>query len=853
MSGIIKTVLDDIINGRSVGDPVIAEMTKAKLILKGINPDNFDSCSEDDPEVLKKVFVFANQLLTPPSENYQYIRSAFSEKGDEQAVALDIKRQLDGLGAKVLIFFASTSYNQKDIGHYLQQAFNNSIVFGCSTAGEITAGKMSKNSVSAIAMSQKVIQSAKVEVVNLNDINASVDAAFSSFENFFSESSHTMDTEQYIGIVLIDGVSMQEEMLMDLIGNRTNVLFTGGAAGDDMKFIRTYVSALGGTFENSAVLALLKIDNNTEFSIIKTQSFSVTDKTLTANKVCENGREVIEFNGKPATEAYAEALGVSEIDLPDYFSKNPVGIKVGANDIFVRSPREIIGTNIKFYCNILRGETVHLLESSNIIEDTRAVLIDKKRELGHIDGLIDFDCILRTKELERLGKTQQYADLFKNMQMAGFSTYGEEYIGHINQTSTMIAFKVNENYDIKKFNEIDNLTRNTNNKSLEDENHMLLIENAYLQKKLKSVISTLKEFNCYLDKEIHERSKREHEIEYLSYHDILTGMFNRRFYNDVLKKIDTIDNLPITIVMGDVNGLKIINDSFGHEKGDELLKIAAKGMIKACREDDIAVRWGGDEFILLMPRTSKDEAYKIVREICNEYKTKVVENLRVSVSFGVATKMKLEEEIGQILQLAEDRMYEKKYFEGRQYNDSVVTGIRKSINERHPMEVAHARMVSELSEKTGRAMGLPEFEVRKLKAAGLLHDVGKIAINDDILTKAGVLSDEEWREIKRHPDVGCRILSSSTSFRDIGESIKSHHERWDGKGYPNGLKGEEIPVVARIVFIAGSYSAMVFKPPYGKGFDNRQAVAEIRKNVGKQFDSEIARIFVEQVLGEEWE
>ena len=447
MAGKIIEMIDQIIQERSKGNPAIIEMTKAKLILKGLNPNKFDSYSDDDPIIIEKIFNIAKQLnVNQIIDKEINIKSVFSTKFSEKEVISDIKGQLNHCNPKVLIFFASSDFNQNSLSNMMQEAFKDCIVFGCSTAGEIVDGELLKNSVVAMAFNSNIVSDAKVEVIENVKENLSLEAAFTSFEKYYNESLYTMDTTKYIGIVLIDGLSMKEERIMDLIGNRTNVIFVGASAGDNFKFLKTFVCANGKAYTDSAVLVMLKISNNAEFSIIKTQSFKALEPILIASKVNEETREVIEFNNRPAVSAYAEAVGAASVeDVPHYFATNPVGLLVGENDLFVRSPQQIKGTSILFYCNILKDMEVRLLKSTNIIEDTKKAVENNINEFGRIDGIINFNCIQRTVELEKKNLEKQYGKIFSDIPTIGFSTYGEEFIGHLNQTATMLVFRSKTN------------------------------------------------------------------------------------------------------------------------------------------------------------------------------------------------------------------------------------------------------------------------------------------------------------------------------------------------------------------------------------------------------------------------
>lgn len=366
------------------------------------------------------------------------IKSVYSNRSSIDEAVGEIKQQLKDFNAKLLIYFASSNFAPDLISKAVQESFSSTIAFGCSTAGEIASGKMLKNSIVVMAFDAESIEDVKVEVVENVKSNGDIKGAFASFEEHFQVSMAALDFNQYVGIILIDGLSGSEEKLMDRIGDKTNITFIGGSAGDDLNFSKTYVYANGKAYNDAAVLAVLKPAAG--FDIIKTQSFKVLDKKLVATNVDAKAREIIEFDNVPAVQAYAQALGVANADAANYFMSNPVGLVYG-DEIYVRSPQRIDGSKMVFYCNILKGMEVSLLKSTDIVEDTKTAVANKLKELGKISGIINFHCILRTLELEQKGQTGDYGKIFTDIPTIGFSTYGEEYIGHINQTSTMLVFK----------------------------------------------------------------------------------------------------------------------------------------------------------------------------------------------------------------------------------------------------------------------------------------------------------------------------------------------------------------------------------------------------------------------------
>ena len=364
------------------------------------------------------------------------IKTAFSVKTDLRDVVKDIQAQLGDFETKLLVFFASSAFVPDEIASRMGDAFPGAETFGCSTAGEIVTGRMLTNSVVAMAFNQQAVKS--VKVVAVDDLDIKNFKSFSSFERHFNKPMTKMDPAQYLGIILIDGMSGKEEQIMDRIGDLTNVNFIGGSAGDDLKFDTTYVYANGKSYTNAAVLAILEPAD--KFSFVKTQSFRPLAKKLLVTKANEANREILEFNHKPAAIAYAEALGVSVADAPNHFMHNPLGV-VYEGEPFVRSPQQIRDNSIFFYCGVKEGIELTLLESTDIIASTKKALDAARAELGGISGIINFNCILRTLELRQKGITTEYGELFTDTPTIGFSTYGEQYIGHMNQTATMLVFR----------------------------------------------------------------------------------------------------------------------------------------------------------------------------------------------------------------------------------------------------------------------------------------------------------------------------------------------------------------------------------------------------------------------------
>lgn len=348
---------------------------------------------------------------------------------------------------------------------------------------------------------------------------------------------------------------------------------------------------------------------------------------------------------------------------------------------------------------------------------------------------------------------------------------------------------------------------------------------------------------CMLE-DVTDRKKAEEDILYLSYYDQLTGLYNRTFYVEELQRIDKEDNLPITLVMADVNGLKLTNDAFGHSAGDHLLRHVANTIREQCRAEDIIARIGGDEFILLLPRTGADQAEKLVERISASIAEDKTHPVVCSVSFGWAVKTEPEEDLGKVYGNAEDRMYRRKLTESAAMRHDTIKRIIRTLSQKYHCEKQHAIRVSRLCAATARALGMISEDVAELRLAGLIHNIGYIGLREELIKKVGSFTDSERAEMERHPEIGYQLLRSVGKYSSIAEYILCHHERMDGTGYPSKTDAEDIPVQSRVIAIASAYDTMTNERNYGRKFTAEEAAEEIRRYSGTQFDRELAEVFI---------
>jgi diguanylate cyclase (GGDEF)-like protein len=341
---------------------------------------------------------------------------------------------------------------------------------------------------------------------------------------------------------------------------------------------------------------------------------------------------------------------------------------------------------------------------------------------------------------------------------------------------------------------------------------------------------------------------KENELKYLSFHDGMTGLYNRTFMQEELNRLDTERQLPLSIVMGDINGLKLINDSFGHHKGDELICKIASILKSNFRSEDIISRWGGDEFLILLPKTDISDTDNIILRIKYDCEKKGAPDLPLSISLGTAVKTDIKQDLVKILKDAEDCMYSYKFEEQRSFHSSIIASLEKTLEEKDFDTEAHAKRLKMLALSIGKELKLGSKQLNELSLLSALHDLGKVAVADNILLKPGKLTSEEWKMVKKHPEVGYRIAETTTNLAPIAEGILYHHERWDGKGYPRGLEKKNIPLNARIISIVDSFDAMTHDRPYQATKSKQQAIEELKKCSGTQFDPELVEILI-KVLG----
>ena len=353
--------------------------------------------------------------------------------------------------------------------------------------------------------------------------------------------------------------------------------------------------------------------------------------------------------------------------------------------------------------------------------------------------------------------------------------------------------------------------------------------------------------------------------------DPLTGLLNRRAFEELfaveLERAGR-SGRPLSVLVGDLDGFKLVNDRRGHHEGDAALQALAADLEKWKRRIDVAARIGGEEFALLLPESDERGAFLVAERLRRAvHRTFGEAEIPLTISFGVATYPEHGDDADLLMRAADQALYAAKDLGkdrsvlyspevarmleggGQRVADrgemqlATVIGLAEALDIRDTGTARHSQTVGRYARMMAEELQLSAERVERVRLAGILHDVGKIGISDRVLTKPGPLTDEEWIEMRTHPEIAARLLSRE-EFEDLREWILAHHERPDGTGYPRGLSGDEIPLEARILAVADAYEAMTADRVYRPALAVGAARAELRTGTGSQFDGEIVEAFL---------
>lgn len=493
---------------------------------------------------------------------------------------------------------------------------------------------------------------------------------------------------------------------------------------------------------------------------------------------------------------------------------------------------------------------------------TRATFALKDPLMGtkkRVISFIDITEVIREKEKTRLSE-EKYRSLIESTDDSVYMVdadcryifVNEKVLARLNVTERKIIGKRYRNFhdldDTMEFsgyvNEVigTGISYRYEYKSRLEERYTLRTLSPIFEENSKTI-----KYVTVVSKDITDLKKTEERLKYLSLHDPLTGLYNRAYFEEEIHRLDNSRFELVGLIVCDIDGLKLINDSLGHNKGDDLLMAASQVIRESFREGDVVARVGGDEFAILLPNSPRSKVENICQRIKRAVQAYSKRNalLPLSIATGFAIRSGPNQSMAELYREADNNMYKEKLYSSQNARNMIVKNLINTVEIKGQTHKRSFERFEKLVTDLARAVGMAEERIKDLSLLAQFHDIGNVSIHDQILHKPGDLTSEEFIEIQKHTDVGHRIAQSAPDLVHISDYILKHHEWWNGNGYPLGLKGDAIPLESRIIAIVDAYEAMTHTRPHHPPMSKREVIQELSKCAGTQFDPYLVDKFIE--------
>ncbi len=707
-------------------------------------------------------------------------------------------------------------------------------IIGATTNGEIINGVVSGLT---IVLSFSVFQYSDVQVVFM-DKNGVTDHELGR-----SIASRLNLDQAKVLILFATGVTVNGTELIKGVQSVSACLpVAGGIAGDNLNNKQCFVFGNQDITDCGVVGALLKGQGLT---VIRHShlGWQPIGKEMTITR--SEGSRVYSIDHIPAYELYRHYLGANEefdilngIEFPLTICKH--GLDIGRSPFY-----RYDDDSLAFFGDIAPGEKVRFsFGHINLILEQIESLLQTIRQQP-VESIFVYSCVARRSFLQESAQIETLP-LQTIAPTAGFFTSGEFFhVDNSNQllNNTMTTMTLSEPGSIKK-----------NSKPQRNIDIHPEPVNAQITTTVDNVttrnIGILRALTCLVNtvtSELNERTSElqmaNEQLQYTSMHDALTGLYNRGYFEQQLIQLEAASP---GIIICDVDGLKLINDTFGHNMGDAILIASANILRSTSDPGTVVARIGGDEFSILLSNISRSDIEKHCHRVRSAVDLYNLENPAVplSISIGFSCSEDESTSIRMLFKDADDKMYREKLHRNQSTHSDLVQTLMRTLEARDIITEDHSRRLQDLLLAFALHSGIPQSSWADLGLLAHFHDIGKVGISDYVLFKPGLLTPEERKEMQRHCEIGHRIARSSADLQPVAGWILKHHEWWNGQGYPLGLKGTDIPLECRMLAIVDAYDAMINDRPYRKAMSHQNAVDEIKRCAGIQFDPDLADLFI---------